>query len=100
MLEKLVLQNAEHALRGESLDGRDVFALRLDAEHQARTDRAAIDHHGARAAIAGQASFLRAGEFEHVAQGFEQALARLAQELDGFAVDCRFYQGLFHISMP
>src|ERR1035437_7118791 len=95
VLEKLVLQNAKHAVGGESLDGRDVLALSFDAEHQARAYRAALDQHGASAAIAGQASFLGAGELEHVAQCFEQALARLAQELDRFAVNRRFYQGLF-----
>src|SRR5271166_1768887 len=95
VLQELVLQNAEHALGGESLDGLDVAALSLDAEHQARAYRAAVDQHGARAAIAGEASFFGPGELEHVAQGFEQALARLAEELDGFAVDGRFYQSLF-----
>src|SRR5580700_5807976 len=58
VLEKLVLQNAKHALRGESLDGIDFLALRLDAEHQARAYCVAVEQHGARAAIAGQASFL------------------------------------------
>src|SRR5580658_4547167 len=100
VLEKLVLQNVEHAVGSKSLDGVDFLALRLDAQHQARAYCAAVEHYGACAAIASQASFLRAGEFQHVAQGFEQALARLAQELDGFAVDGRFYQGLFHNSMP
>src|ERR1700687_4371360 len=84
----------QYARGREALDGRDFFALRLDAEHQARAYDAAVHQHTASAAVAGQASFLGAGKFDYVAQRFEQALTRLAQELDGFAVDCRFNQCL------
>ena len=69
----------------------DLVALRLDPEHQARVDRAAVEDHAAGAAVAGVAAFLAAGQPQHVAQNLEQALARLAQELGPFAVDRRFY---------
>ncbi len=94
MLEELPLQRMQYAGGREPFDGRDFFALRLDAEHQARADDAAVDQHAACAAVASQASFLGAGKFDHVAQSFEQALTRLAEEFDGFAVNCRFNQCL------
>ena len=53
---------------------------RFDAQHQAGVDDAAVEDHGAGAAVAVVAAFLGAGQPDDVAQAFEQALARLAEK--------------------
>jgi len=40
MLKELPLQRMQDARGREAFDGRDIFALRFDAQHQARTDYA------------------------------------------------------------
>jgi hypothetical protein len=62
--------------------------LRFDAEDQARARDPSIEDHAAGAAVSGETAFLRAGESEDITQHFKQALARLAQKLDGFSIEC------------
>ena len=71
----------------QPLDGGDAGALGLGGQHQAGVHQPAVEDDAAGAAIAGAAAFLGAGEPELVAQHVEQRLLRLAQELDGLAVD-------------
>ena len=62
-------------------------AVALDAEHQAREHRLAVDEHRARAALAQLAAVLGAGELQVLPQHFEQRL-RAVNERDGrLAVD-------------
>ena len=49
------------------LDGRDVGAVGLDGEHGAALHGSAVDEHDARAALAGVAADVRAGQAELVA---------------------------------
>ena len=81
VLQELLLQRMQPLRRGHALDGRDRPALDLDAEHQAGVDQPAVEHDVAGAAVAVVAAFLAAGQAQLVAQHFEQALPRLAQEL-------------------
>jgi len=74
------------ALR-HAFDGADLTAFGLGGEHQAGTDQAIIQHDATRAAIAGRAAFLRAGQPERAAQGVEHGVTRLAQKLRRLAVD-------------
>ena len=75
------------ALRSNPLHGRDVAALGLDGEDEAGVDEASIEDDVARAAVAIVAAFFYARQSQLVAQHFEQALARLAEELDRLTVD-------------
>ena len=75
----------------EAFNCADRFPFNLDSEYQAGTRGTAVDDDGTCAAIAGEASLFTAGQFQFVAQDFEQALAGLAEELQGLAIDSGFY---------
>src|SRR5262249_46302237 len=72
---------------GQTFDGLDVAALRIDGEDGARVDALAAEDDGASSTGAAVADLLRAGVVQVIAQGGEQRDARLAGEVDGFAVD-------------
>jgi hypothetical protein len=80
-----------HRVRGrrvaEPLDGGDLRALRVGGQHEAGTDQLAVEHHGARPALALQAGVLRPPQTEALAQHPQQALE--PGDLGGprFAVD-------------
>src|SRR5262249_56217000 len=61
-----------------------------------RAHEAAVQRDAARAAIAGGAAFLAAGQVERIAQHVEQRLLRLTEELDVVAVHSRRYVVLGH----
>ena len=58
-------------------DGRDPRAVGVGERDQARVHRRAVEEHGAGAAFAFAASFLRAGQAAILAQDIEQALQRM-----------------------
>src|SRR5579884_3133973 len=89
VLEERLLEWVHLPRLGQPLDRRDLGPLRLDAEHEARVDETAVQDDRAGATVAVVAPLLRAGQPDHVAQALEQALARLAQEVGGLAVDGR-----------
>ena len=62
-------------------------AVRLDGEHRAGLGALAVDVDGARAAVAGVAADVRAGQPEDVAQQVDEQEARLDVGLAGLAVD-------------
>ena len=82
-----LLERVKAVAIGDAFDGGDGAAFSFDAEYEAGGNDAAVEYDGASAAIAVVAAFLCAGEVEDVAEAFEEALARLAQELDGLSVD-------------
>ena len=59
----------------------------LDAEHQARQHRLAVEQHGARAALAELAAVLGAAEVQILTQHLEQRLVRRERDLGRLAVD-------------
>ena len=62
-LAERLLHRAERAVgRADALDGRDVGAVGLHREHEARTHRLAVEEDRARAAHAMLAPEVRAGE--------------------------------------
>src|SRR5262249_38704858 len=71
----------------DPFNGGDLASLCLHAQHQAGGNNAVVHQHGACSAVAVVAALLAAGQTENVAQAFEQALARLAQELLRLAID-------------
>src|SRR5208282_280714 len=85
---------------GNALDSRDLAAIGLGAEHQARAHDVAVDDDRAGAAIARAAAFLAARQVELVAQYVEQGLLRLAEELDGLPVYGGRYVGFGHGRSP
>ena len=70
-----------------AFDGAQLMAFGFDGEHQAGTDQAIVQHDAARAAIAGRAAFLRAGQAERPAQRIEHGVTGLAQKLRRLAID-------------
>src|SRR5262249_50447824 len=77
-------------------DGSDRLAVGLHAQHQAGAHQPAVDRDAARTAVAGRAALLSAGQPQLVAQAVEQGLLRVAQELDGIAVDGGSYMVFGH----
>jgi hypothetical protein len=87
MFDELLLQRVQFVAIGHAFDGADLAAFDLGAEHQARTDKPAVDGDTTGAAVAGAAAFLGAGETETVAQNVEQRFIGFADEIDLVAVD-------------
>ena len=69
------------------LDGLDAAAFGVEAEHETGQHRAAVDEHGARAALAQLAAVLGAGQVEVFAQHFEQRLVRREGDFGLLAVE-------------
>src|SRR5688572_24883785 len=100
VLEELALERVQLVAVGHALDRLNRLAVQLGAKHQARAHQPAVHRHAARAAIAGRAAFLGAGQVQLVAQDLEQRLARLAQKLDVVAVQLRLYVYFGHQFAP
>src|SRR4029079_11445082 len=96
VLEELLLQGVEGLPLRHALDRLDPVSPDLAAQHQAGTDQPAVQHDAARAAVAGCAAFLAAGQVERVAQDVEERLFRVAEELDRVSVHRRFDVVLGH----
>ena len=71
----------------ETFDGLDIFALRVDRQDAATVDNLARHDHGAGAAGAAIANFLRAGQVQIIPHGIEQRDPRLDRQIDGFSVE-------------
>src|SRR5215218_4024624 len=67
MVAERLLERRQLAPGGKSFDGLDLRAVRLDREHHAALDELAVDDHRARAAVAGVAAHVAAGQVEVVA---------------------------------
>ena len=72
---------------GHAFDRRDRGAVGLDGEHRARLHGPAIDVDGARAALAGVAADVGAGQVEVLAEGLDEEASRLDVELPLCSVD-------------
>ena len=104
MFQKFLLQHMQAIGPSQSFDRLDRLALRLHAQHQAGAQRAAVNNDSAGSAVARQASFFAASQFEHITQGLKQALARLTQEFSLLSIDscfdyyflCHFFRRLTH----
>jgi len=62
------LHRVQRAVLGQALDGRDAAAFGLGGQYRARLDGAAVDVDDARAALAGVAADVGAGQAEMIAQ--------------------------------
>jgi hypothetical protein len=71
----------------QALDCVDRCPVRLDGENRARLHGAAVEVHGARAALGRVATDMRAGDAEVVAQEVHEQLPRLNLSLPSLAVD-------------
>src|SRR5262245_40861779 len=71
----------------ESFDGRDLAAVALDAEYQARQYRFAVEQHRARAAFSQLAAVLRTGELQILTEHFQQRVRVVGECLCALAVD-------------
>ena len=100
MFEEFLLHRVQFVTLGDALDGLDLVAFRLGSEHQTGADDLAIEDDGAGAAIARAAAFLATRQVELVAEHVEQGLLRLAEELDGLAVDDGRYMSFGHGQSP
>jgi hypothetical protein len=82
-----VLQRVQASVGGEAFDRRHRAAVAVDAQHEARQHRLAVEEHGARAALAEFAAMLGAAEVQVLTQDLEQRFVRREGDLGGFAVD-------------
>ena len=80
----------------QTLDGGDVFSLGLKSQNHARVHGLSIQQHRTAAAIAGAASFLRAGQAHADAQGIEQPSPRRDFYRFRLIVDGEAQSLLFH----
>ena len=87
VLVERLLQRRQLAVLAEPLDGLDARAVRLDGEQHAALHEHAVEDHRARAAVAGVAADVAAGQVEVVAQEMDEELARLDVALVGRPVD-------------
>ena len=71
-----------------SLDRFYFSTFGVEAEHQTRQNRTAVDEHSTRATLAKFTAVFRAGEIQVLTQNFEQCLVRCEGDLCGFAVEC------------
>src|ERR1043166_2739918 len=88
LLPERLLERMQCARRSESLDGRYLVPVGLHREHGTALDRFPIEVHGTRAALAGVAADVRAGEVEVIAKNMNQEAAgldldRVAPAIDG-----------------
>ena len=83
VLDERGLHRVQRLGRAEALDGGDVDAFLHHRERQAGVDAAAVDEHGAGAALAAVAALLGAGQAGVFAQRIEQRDARLEHQFMG-----------------
>jgi hypothetical protein len=76
LVDESLLQVVEPAVRLQPLDRRDLPALRLKGEDEARNDGLSVEEDGASAALAFATSFLESGEPESLSENFGQSLGR------------------------
>src|SRR4029077_13864803 len=85
----------------DTFDADNFRALRLDPEDAARIHQDTVHNHVARAAVAVVAALFRPRQPQFVAQDLQQALARLAEEIDLFTVDPgRYLRTDWHTQAP
>ena len=87
VLAERLLQRVRSSPLGEALDGRDLGAVGLDGEHQARADRPAVDDHRAGAADAVLAAEVGPGEPEASRRKSASSHAHLGVARAPLAVD-------------
>jgi hypothetical protein len=80
------LQRRQLAVRRQTLDCRDLCAVGLDGEQHAALHGPSIQENRARAAVAGVAADVGAGQVEVVADEVDEELARLDLALVPLAV--------------
>jgi len=90
-------------LRGlDPFDGRHLFPIRLNSEHEAGVDRLSVQEHGAGAAISNKTSGLGTCEVKLFADHLKKRLVRLDCELESLAVNrdvnCLFHPDAFALS--
>src|SRR5690606_444989 len=85
--DERLLHGVQHLAVGEPLDGRDLAGIALTGRDEAGVHGLAVEHHGARAALALAAALLRPGEAKILAQDVQEPPPR--RDLDGLrrAVD-------------
>ena len=77
------------AVLGKAFDRFDLRPFGFWGQDDAAIHRQAVQQHGASAAVAVVAAFLRTGQVQRISKHFQQALPSLAEEFGRFAVDRR-----------
>jgi hypothetical protein len=88
MFLKRGLNGMEFSVFRQSLDRGDLRAISLNREHGAGFDGLTVHMYDARAALAGVASDVCAGQIELIAKVVNQQRTRLDVVVVDFAVDC------------
>ena len=99
LLPERVLQRMELAVLREALDRRDLRAVGLDREDRAGLHGLAVEEHRARAALAGVAADVGAGQAEGFAEVVDEEEPRLDRMLSLDAVDGD-RDGVLHEGLP
>src|SRR2546421_483405 len=84
--DECILEWRERAATRQPLDRRHGPSACLHRKHETARHELAIQMDGARAAVAGAAAFLRAGEAQIFTERVEQRDVRLHQHLEGLAI--------------
>lgn len=90
------LQRMQTSVVDEPFDGRDVRALAIDAEHEARQHGPAVEQDGTGAALAKLAAVLRPAQIQILTQDLEQRFVRSERDFGRLAVDGQGDVGVFH----
>src|SRR5262249_30251345 len=85
--DQLALHRVQQIAVRQALDGGHPAGIALPGGDQARVDGLAVEHHGARAALALAAALLGAGQPQILAQHVEQPLPRRYVDRAPLAVD-------------
>jgi hypothetical protein len=88
--DECLLHRMQRSKTTDAFDRRDFVAFMRACQRQTRIHAAAVHVHGARAALAVIAAFLRAGEMQMLAQCVQQRGAWIERECVGFAIDRQF----------
>ena len=91
MFDELALQDVQVFAVGHAFDGFDLGAVYFNAQNEAGANDTAIDGDAAGTTVAGRTAFLRAGQVQLVAEYIQQALGRLAKDIDFIPIDRGLY---------
>jgi hypothetical protein len=81
----------EYASLGQSFYGKDVVAIHLDPEGEARVNGLTIHDDGAGPAVTVAAPLLGSRQLQLIPQDFQQSLPRFCQYLNFIAIDLEGY---------
>jgi len=96
LFEEGLLERVKAVAAGDAFDSDEVGSIGFHRKNAAGVHETAIEQDAAGAAVAVVAPFLGADQAELVAEHFEQALARLAEEFGVYAIEAHLDLSFAH----